>query len=237
MWAAFMTRMPARVAASRSTPSNPWPKPQIARAPSMAAMVAASTPNPPIMTTSAPRTACSTSSRVRHSIETTSTSSPSKAGGHASYGNSFDDGWTITTRGLVTGLLLSTLPERNTAASDRGVLRPAVASSGGGVGAAADRDHRVVRVPQLDVGHPHRAPDLDGAGESAELAAPGWPEEVHPEVDGRDAPSELGSDRVVASDVDQRRDHAAVEPVGAVGTTELVAPGKAHLDRALLSPD
>ena len=84
MCAAFATRMPARVAASTSTPSKPWPNPQITRARSIAPTIAASTRNPPIMTTSAPRTASTASSRVRHSSETISTSSPSNAGGQTS---------------------------------------------------------------------------------------------------------------------------------------------------------
>ena len=48
---------------------------------------------------------------------------------------------------------------------------------------------------------------------------------------------ELGGDRVVAGDVDQGRDHPAVEPVGAVGSAKLVPPGQAHLHRAVLGPD
>ena len=51
------------------------------------------------------------------------------------------------------------------------------------------------------------------------------------------AAAELRGDRVVAGDVDQGRDHAAVEPVGAVGAAQLVPPGQAHLDRAVLGPD
>ena len=84
MCAAFVTRMPARVAASTSTASKPWPNPQIARARSIAPIIAASTRNPPIMTMSAPRTASSASSRARHSAATISTSSPSNAGGQTS---------------------------------------------------------------------------------------------------------------------------------------------------------
>ena len=106
-----------------------------------------------------------------------------------------------------------------------------------GVSTSADRDQGPGLVPDLNIGAADGSPDLHRSTDGKESAAPRRPQPVDPEIDGGPAVANLGNEGIIPRDVDQRRDHPAVVPIGSVGAEKFFPEREAQLGQARFEPD